>query len=169
MRTPLALVAWLAMATGGAAAKTVPPDPWEVIHAARVFGEASVGRDALRDPLITGIVDGLRYEIAFYGCWLGRECKTILFQAHFRDPRWGDGGPDAEAMAAWNRAKLIGRASIPESGGAVLDHAVAMASGLPRPTLDATFAAWLDALREFAEYVDFKAEKHGSSGPENGG
>ena len=63
------------------AAELVPADPWEVIHVAREAGEASVSRDRFRDPVIQAESDGVKYQIDFYGCRLGRDCDTLLFRA----------------------------------------------------------------------------------------
>ena len=130
----------------------VPPDPWEIIHAAREFGPAEVGRDDLRDPMITGELDGTPYSIAFYGCWLGRQCKTILFQADLGREDWS---PEVQMIDDWNARALFGRAWMRDDGHAVLDHPVAMADGLPKAALAATFEAWRAALDEYKDFIDF--------------
>ena len=134
-------------------AELVPADPWQIIHTARNFGPAEVGRDAMLDPQITAEVDGLAYDVAFYGCWLGRECQAILFRARLSKADWK---PTARKIQAWNAGKLYGRAWVDGAGNAVLDHAVPMQGGLPAATLKAGFMAWRTALVEFAEHVDFK-------------
>lgn len=136
-----------------AKADLVPPDPWEVIHIARAEGDARVGRDGMRDPEITGKTDGQPYRIAFYGCHLGRGCKSLLFEARFSIP-----GKKARLLADWNTQKLFGRAWLDDDGLAVLDHPVAMTGGMPKETLAATFAAWRLALTEFQEFLDLSAD-----------
>ena len=155
-------IACAAALTGPALADTVPADPWQVIHAARAVGEAEVGRDGLRDPEITGTLGqgtpaaGLAYRVGFYGCELEQRCRTILLSARLDGAEpWA---PAPEKIAQWNAGKLFGRAWIDSDGRAVLDHPVAMAGGLPQETLDAVFAAWVLALGEFAEYLDFPSE-----------
>lgn len=130
----------------------VPPDPWEIIHVAREFGEADVGRDAMRDPMIKGEIGGQPYRISFYGCWLGRECKTILFSADVGREDWE---PEADDLAHWNARALFGRAWIRDDGRAALDHPLAMAEGLPKQSLRATFDAWRAALKEYRDFLDF--------------
>lgn len=71
----------------------VPADPWEVIHVAREFGPAEVGRDSLKDPQIVAATEGLNYRIDFYGCRLGRDCDTILFEARFARKAWKEETP----------------------------------------------------------------------------
>lgn len=136
-----------------AKAELVPPDPWEVIHAARAHGQADVGRDAMKDPEITGLAAGQPYRIGFYGCHLGRDCTSLLFQARFQIPK-----AKAKLLAAWNTQKLFGRAWLDDNGHAVLDHPVAMNGGLPKETLAATFSAWQKAVMEFRDYLEISAD-----------
>ena len=137
---------------GAAETAVVPPDPWEIIHTARELGPAEVGKDNMRDPVIEGELDGTPYRISFYGCWLGRQCKTILFQADLGRDGWEALPADLEA---WNARALFGRAWLREDGRAALDHPVAMAEGLPKASLHATFDAWRTALEDYKNFLDF--------------
>lgn len=147
----------------GAAVDLVSPDPWQVIHAVRALGPAEVGRDDFRDPQIIadltgpdGAPSGLRYHVTFYGCDMGgRNCQSVLLTIRLSKPRWRD-RPPYRAVAKWNRTKLIGRAWIDDRKRAVLDHALVMGPGLPPETLTATLAAWIFAMQEFAQRLDFK-------------
>ncbi len=134
----------------------VPTDPWEIIHIARESGEASVGRDKLRDPVIRAESDGVRYQIGFYGCSLGRDCQSILFKTALKHAQWDEEHPEIDIIDEWNASKLFGRAILTESGYAILEHPVAMGQGLSRQAMRATFSAWTNALEEFADHVDFK-------------
>ena len=134
----------------------VPTDPWEVIHIARESGEANVGQDLFRDPVIVAKSEGVDYEIGFYGCHLGRNCETVLFRAILLHEEWDGDHPEIDIIDEWNASKLFGRAILSESGQAILEHPVAMGRGLSRQTMRATFAAWTNALEEFADHVDFK-------------
>lgn len=130
----------------------VPPDPWQIVHIAREFGTADVRRDGMRDPLIEAEVEGVPYRISFYGCWLGRECKTILFSADLGRAEWT---PEDGELASWNAKALFGRAWLREDGRAALDHPLAMADGLPQDSLRATFDAWRIALSGYRDFLDF--------------
>ena len=142
--------------TFGNSKPQVPADPWEIIHIARENGEAQVSRDKLRDPLILAEADDVAYEISFYDCHLGRNCKTVLFRAKLLNPDWRGEHPEIEIIDDWNAAKLFGRAILAESGHAILEHPVAMGPGMSRETMRATFRAWTRALEEFVDHVDFK-------------
>ena len=145
----------LAMAPGwGRAAELLHADPWEIIHVAREFGPAEVGRDAMKDPQIEATVDGRDYRVAFYGCSLGRECDSILFEARLAREEWEEAPPRARELAEWNSEKLFGRAWLDDENRAVLDHAVTLVGGVSRENLRDAFARWRLALEEYADHLD---------------
>ena len=151
--------ALLALSAGWGEAGETPElvyaDPWEIIHIAREFGPAEVGRDAVRDPQILATVDGLDYRISFYGCSLGRDCDKILFEARLGRKEWEDEPPRAKAFARWNGEKLFGRAWLDDDNRAVLDWPVTLAGGVPKENLRDAFARWRTALGEYADHLDF--------------
>jgi len=140
---------------GGAGAELVYADPWEIIHIAREFGPAEVGRDAMKDPQIEATVDGLQYRIGFYGCYLGRDCDRILFEARFARKEWEVDPPRAKVFAEWNGERLFGRAWFDDEDRAVLDHAVTLKGGVPKENLRDAFERWRLALEEYADHLDF--------------
>jgi hypothetical protein len=152
--TALALILTLS-AAHAEAPELVPADPWEIIHIAREFGPAEVGRDAMKDPQIEATVDGLPYRVGFYGCYLGRGCDRILFEARFTRKEWEDHPPRQKAFARWNSEKLFGRAWLDDENRAVLDHAVTLVGGVPEENLRDAFARWRVALEEYADHLDF--------------
>ena len=146
----------LALSAGhGEAAELVFADPWQIIHVAREFGPAEVGRDAMKDPQIEATVDGLHYHVGFYGCYLGRNCDSILFEARFARKEWEDEPPRAKVFAEWNAEKLFGRAWFDDEHRAVLDYPVTLVEGVPKENLQDAFARWRTALKEYADHLDF--------------
>ena len=87
-------------------------------------------------------------------CKLARDCRTILFSADLARDDWADKAPDPAVFAAWNGQKLIGRAYWDDDRGAVLEHPVMMANGLPKQALIETFDAWVLAVRDYADYLE---------------
>ena len=147
-------------ATSALAEDIVPADPWEVIHTAREFGEAEVGKDALQDPVILGTYQAdedmpkIGYQIGFYDCDLGRACRILLFRAQLNDKAWKKMPPNPAIFDLWNRRKLVGRAYWDPQSGAVLEHAVAMSDGLPKKTLESVFQMWTGAVIDYSEFLD---------------
>jgi hypothetical protein len=145
----------VAAAPPGRPAELIQADPWEIIHVAREFGPAEVGRDAMGDPQIEGSLDGLPYRVGFYGCRLGRHCDTILFESRLARAEWEDAPPRRSRLARWNGEKLFGRAWLDRENRAVLDHAVSLKGGVPKENLRDAFARWRLALAEYAEHLGF--------------
>lgn len=123
---------------------------------AREFGPAEVARDGMEDPQIRGTIDAMHYRVTFYGCRLGRDCDTILFDARFSRKEWQDEPPTAQDLRDWNAGKLIGRAWLDDENRAVLDHPVTLAEGIPKAVLRLTFERWKTALGEYAAWVEFR-------------
>ena len=113
-------------------------------------------KDRLRDPVILAEAGGLKYGIEFYGCRLGRDCTTILFRTRLFDGRGTSRHIGGNDLDDWNGTKLFGRAVLDDSGRPVLEHPVAMGPGLSKETMQANFQAWVTALEQFADHVDFK-------------
>lgn len=152
----LALTLLVALpARWGGAAELIHADPWEIIHVAREFGDAEVGRDAMKDPQIRGTTAGLAYRVNFYGCSLGRDCDRILFEARLERKEWEDDPPRAKVFAQWNADKLFGRAWLDDENRAVLDHPVTLVGGVPKENLRDAFERWQAALEEYADHLDF--------------
>ena len=160
----VAALIWLACLSGvtlnaialPSRADAIAPDPWTLVHVARSHGTADVGRDAMQDPQIHASHQGRAYALSFYGCYLGRSCTTLLFESRIDAPE----DADIEALAAeWNSTRLIGRAFKDRDERLGLDHAVALGGPAPRTVVEATFTAWLTALEDFAQHIDFKEEK----------
>jgi hypothetical protein len=149
-------LALIAGSTGRVGAmELVHADPWEIIHIAREFGPAEVGRDAMKDPQIEGTLDGLPYRVDFYGCWLGRNCDRILFEVRLSRKEWDDKPPRPKLFARWNREKLFGRAWLDDENRAVLDYPVTLVGGVPKENLRDAFARWRLALEEYVDLLDF--------------
>ena len=140
-------------ASSGDANELIGAEPWEIIHIAREFGAADVTRDALKEPMIVGVMDDVSYSMVFHGCYLGRDCSVILFKTRLKRDDWTKSPPPLEFYRAWNRQKLFGRAYRDDDGAAVLEHPVNMTGGVAKETLRDMFKRWRDISREFSNYL----------------
>lgn len=154
----LRVILFMLMVLGARAAiadERVPADPWEVVHTARDFGTADVGKDALKDWAILGEIDKRPYEIVFHDCYLGRDCSVALFRMSLYRDAWEDDGPDEDIAIDWNREKLFGRAFVDDDNRLVLEMPVNMKGGLPPPLLQSTFDWWREISEEFTDAAGF--------------
>lgn len=124
-------------------------DPARVLAAARDFGDASMTRDSMGDPLIEGHLDGKEYRLYFYDCSENRDCKSLMFFA-----AWEAGDLTDEAMADWNREKRFGKAYIDEDGRAAVEMNVTLHGGVTQANLGDTLDWWRLVLAEFPDFND---------------
>ena len=139
----------------GLADELVQADPWRIIHIAKEFGAAHVGRDSQRTPMIEGEISNLSYRIVFHDCYLGRDCRVLLFQSALYKEDWLRDPPGAGDIARWNREKLFGRAYRDDENRMFLEHPVTLEGGVPVANLKDAFVRWQTALEEFSDFVDF--------------
>lgn len=141
--------ALLLSATAATADILYHADPAVVAGIASSYGSVELTTDMVGDPLIHGIIDGTRYSVWFFGCTDGADCRALLMSA------WWQGAPqDAlEAVNAWNRDKLFGRAYVDDDGDLTLDQPLTLDGGITRANLDDWFDWWRLSLREFEETV----------------
>ena len=57
--------------------------PDKILEIAKGFGTASLDKDNVGDPRITGRIDGQKYTIHFYGCLNGKDCDDIQFYTYW--------------------------------------------------------------------------------------
>ena len=136
------------------ASELVGADPWRIIHLARQYGEAEVGRDSFGAPMIAGKLDGHAYEIVFHDCDLGRDCNVMLFRGIVDREEWREKAPRHRLFRDWNRSKLFGRAYMDRQNRAVVESTATLAGGVPEENVRNLFERWRVTLREFLEHVE---------------
>jgi hypothetical protein len=122
-------------------------DPNVLLNLAAGYGRANLTKDAVGDPLIEGKMDGLSYNIFFYGCKEGNDCESVKFEAGWKN----DGGEiSLERLNEWNRAKLFAQASINNKSGLVLlGYDILLRFGVAEKNLDTSFEVWRSLMKEF--------------------
>jgi hypothetical protein len=145
----------LGLGASGQAVELVRADPWRIIHIAKEYGTAHVGRDALREPMIEGAMGGVAYRIVFHECYLGRDCRVLMFQSALYKDEWASKPPAPSELARWNREKLFGRAYRDDGNRMFLEHPVTLEGGVPVENLKDAFMRWQIALEEFSDFIDF--------------
>jgi hypothetical protein len=147
----LAIMAALAAPAAAGAEETIDAtDPERILAIAHSFGEAALTTDNLGDPLIKGRIGEKGYDLFFYDCNEGRDCKSLTFSA-----TWEGADLTDEMMADWNREKRFGKAYLDEDGLATVEMSVNLHGGVTRVNLDDTVDWWRLVVAEFADYFDF--------------
>jgi hypothetical protein len=124
-------------------------DPDAVLEVVRNYGDASLARDSLGDPLIEGTIEGKEYRLFFYDCREGRDCKSLTFSA-----TWEAEDTTAAMISDWNREQRFGKAYLDADGRATVEMHVNMHGGVTPANLDDTTGWWRLVLEKFPEYHD---------------
>ena len=82
----------------------------EIANLARGYGSATLGTLLNGDPLVTGKIDGVLYNVYFQDCTASKNCKDLRFYAGFTDNK-----QPMETINAWNRDKRH-RQGVPRRG-----------------------------------------------------
>lgn len=135
------LAAALVLAGGGATAGTVSAGQSEgLVEVLEGAGFAArLGRTRRGDPLIHAATPGeLPFQIRFYGCRDGADCRSIQLVAGFAAR-----GVELETVNGWNAAMRYGRVHLTEGGQPVLGYDLAFgAGGLPAAHVAEQFGLW---------------------------
>ncbi|MHA1529712.1 MAG: YbjN domain-containing protein [Alphaproteobacteria bacterium] len=146
----LALVAALAVPTAADAEETIDATgPGRILVVVQGYGEASLTTDNLGDPLIKGRIGEKSYELFFYDCTEGRDCKSLTFSA-----TWEADGLTDGLMAGWNREKRFGKAYLDGDGNATVEMSVNLHGGVTRANLEDTIDWWRLVLAGFADFFN---------------
>jgi hypothetical protein len=139
-------------AAGAGAEETIDAtDPARILAVAQDYGEAALTTDNLGDPLIEGRIGEKDYNLFFYGCDEGRECKSLTFAA-----TWESDDLTDEKMTGWNREKRFGKAYLDQDGNATVEISVNLHGGVTHANFDDTIDWWRLVRAEFADYFDFE-------------
>lgn len=134
-------------------AETVhPASPQTLVDALQKLGyQARLETDDDGDPMIRSKLEGSNYQIYFYGCSQGKDCRRILFSAGFEL----ETPLPLASYNDWNNHKLFGRAFQSDSGASVIDYVVEAPNGMDEDTFAEVVDWWSIAISDFKDYIDF--------------
>lgn len=113
---------------------------------------ASITTDGAGDPMIESSFDGYNFEVIFFGCSGGNNCKTLLFRADFRDTA---DRISAESVMEYNREYRWGRAYQDHASSTVLEMDLNLTGGTPRANFETSFGFWINAIGNFSYYLPY--------------
>ncbi len=121
--------------------------PQAVLSVAQGFGSAQMDApDHNGRPIISGMVDGTRYGILFYGCENGADCDSIQFFASFTSPNNA-----LDFLNEWNADQRFGSAYREDDGDVILHYSANLDFGVSRRNMEDTFDIWQLTLTDFAD------------------
>lgn len=142
----------LAVLTGPVAAEVKlvdATDPAVIQDLASGYGSAQLTTDGVGDPLVKGRINGTGYQIYFYDCTDGKDCRTIQFSAGWT----GLENVTAQMMEKWNQDKRFATAFLDTDGDPNIQWDVNLYGGVSLTNMDDTIDWWALVLNEFSEYI----------------
>ena len=148
------IAAGLVMAAPAHAQMVKAQDPEGVAAAMKAAGfAASVGTDAVGEPLISSEHRGTQFKVLFYNCTAKRNCATIQLRSSYDLPK----AVSLEKINVWNRSQRFGRAYLDTEGDPVLEMDVDLDDGgVSRALFSDNLEFWTSVLGRFEEHIGFR-------------
>jgi hypothetical protein len=109
---------------------------------------AKLGKDSAGDPMIDSEASGYTFQIYFYDCEKGKDCRSLQFVADFE----ADDGNTPEYANAWNVKHRFIQASVNEKE-LQLAYDITTAGGLNKANFADVLETWSTMLGKFAVFV----------------
>lgn len=111
---------------------------------------ATVGVDAVGDPMVTSTASGSDFSVFMYDCDAGR-CGSIQFKAGFDlDP-----GTTTDAMNAWNEGMRYTNAYMDDEGDPWLELDLDLAEGSTDTQVVGYLQLWDTLMGQFQDHIGF--------------
>ena len=121
--------------------------PQKIVEIASSYGAAELTTDSLGDPLVRGELSGVPYDVYFFGCENGADCKNL----QFRTGGEYQGVSEAD-VARWNREKRFGKTFLDNNGNLVLEMNLNLDFGVTQENLFDTFDWWRVVVDEYVAF-----------------
>lgn len=109
--------------------------------------------DAEGQAYIGSATEGLNFEIDFYFCDRGRDCKLMALLASFTL----DATVPVAMADTWNQEHIFGRAFRGEEANRIyIDHVVLTEGGLTRDNIAYVLSSWNNVIVDFAEAIGYR-------------
>jgi len=148
------LAAAIALAPLGASAQSLVDATDVDIISALIQEEgyrAVVGTDGVGDPMITSSANGFEFDVYFYGCEDGENCRDIQFSAVFDM----EDGMSLTSAQDFNLEKRWAKVYLDEESDPRLEMDVNMYGGVSATNFNDTLDWWVIIMQEFMDYIEY--------------
>lgn len=121
-----------------------------ILQIARGFGKATLTQQSNGDPLITGQMHGLVYQVFFANCTTSAGCEDINFYLSFSDL-----SPSLEVINAWNATKRFSRAYLDSDNDPVVSMDIDLVVPVPAEYIESSFGLWSLVVEQFTAHVGY--------------
>lgn len=141
---------------GDAQAASKASKVWTGISAAEFLSEmesqgfaGNLDVDNDGDPMINGMLNGVKYHIYFYECNSAKKCTGLMFQAAWVN----NGSTTMQKMNIWNQEHRFGTAYLDQDGDPAISYGFAIAGGATTALIHDGLDWWRVILNEFSAEV----------------
>ncbi len=113
--------------------------------------QAKLGKDDVGDPMISSSASGANFDLFFYDCKDGKDCKSVQFDACFdmKD------GVKLDVINTWNYDMRYGKASVDDQMDPCLKMDVEMTGGLSKENFAMLLDTWTKILGRFVTAIGY--------------
>jgi hypothetical protein len=144
----------LTMAVPAQAELVRAQDPATVVAAMKAGGfTATLGKDAVGDPMITSNTGGTNFQVYFYNCTKNVDCATVQFHAgyDFDDP------PSLTTIHDYNKDQRFAGAYLDKESDPVVEMDVDLDDGgMSQALFIDNLQFWQSVLGKFEEAIGYK-------------
>ncbi len=112
---------------------------------------AVISTDAVGDPMITSSANGYEFDIFFYGCTDGENCRDVQFSVTFDV----EDGMSLTRAQDFNLEKRWAKVYLDEESDPRLEMDANLYGGVSATNFKDTLDWWVIIMNDFIEYIDF--------------
>ena len=112
---------------------------------------AVTGTDGVGDPMITSSANGYDFDIFFYGCTDGENCRDVQFSVSFDV----EDGMSLTRAQDFNLEKRWVKVYLDDESDPRLEMDVNLYGGVSATNFKDTLDWWVIMMNDFIEYIDF--------------
>jgi len=112
---------------------------------------AVTGVDGVGDPKITSSANGYEFDVFFYGCSDGENCRDIQFSMSFDV----ENGMSLTRVQDFNLEKRWVKVYLNEESDPLLEMDFNLYGGVSATNFKDTLDWWVILMNDFIEYIDF--------------
>ena len=112
---------------------------------------AIIGVDGVGDPMITSSANGYDFDVFFYGCTDGENCRDVQFSVNFDL----EDGMSLTRVQDFNLEKRWAKVYLDDESDPRLEMDANLYGGVSATNFKDTLDWWVIIMNDFIEYIEF--------------
>lgn len=108
------------------------------------------GTDPAGDVMLTSRLEGISFDVYFYGCGKNVPCDSIQFSAGFDMPN----GLTPAQINEWNRDRRYGKVYVDDQGDPYIEYDINLdGDGVGAKNFDTSLEIWHSLINDFRTFI----------------